>query len=130
MFTYTELFVDWAPFLVRLAVGVIFVLHGYPKLFGGFTQTAQFFESIGLRPAKFWTLVVGAVEFFGGLALLVGFLTQYAALLITIDMLGAILLVRRKFVGGWEFDFVLLMAALSLALSGAGAWSVDSTIGL
>ncbi len=117
----------FAPLLLRLIVGLIFVAHGYPKLFGGFSQTAGFFESVGIKPAKFWVFVVGVVEFFGGIALIVGFATQLAALLIAIDMLVAIWKVKAKqgFVGGYEFDLTLLVAALSLVLTGAGAYAID-----
>ncbi|QQG45892.1 MAG: DoxX family protein [Candidatus Niyogibacteria bacterium] len=117
----------FAPLLLRLIVGLIFVAHGYPKLFGGFSQTVGFFESVGIKPAKFWVFVVGVVEFFGGIALIVGFATQLAALLIAIDMLVAIWKVKAKqgFVGGYEFDLMLLVAALSLVLTGAGAYAID-----
>ncbi len=121
------LFDDFAPLLLRVGLCVVFMVHGYPKLFTQFQGTKQFFESIGLRPSKLWVLVVGSVEFFGGIALLFGFVTQLAALLVAIDMLVAMFLVkfRQGFVGGWEFDFILFLAALSLVLLGGGAWSVD-----
>lgn len=117
----------FAPFLLRLILGLVFVAHGYPKLFGGFSQTAGFFESIGIKPAKFWVFIVGVVEFFGGIALIVGFATQLAALLIAIDMLVAIFKVKFKmgFVNGYEFDLALLIIALSLVLTGAGAYAID-----
>ena len=71
LFAFSEL----APFILRLVLGIIFIVHGYPKLFKAFGQTAGFFESVGIKPAKFWVVVVGISEFFGGIALLVGFLT-------------------------------------------------------
>ena len=117
----------FAPFLLRVVLGLVFVAHGYPKLFGGFSQTVGFFESINLRPAKFWVFVVGVVEFFGGIALILGFATQLAALLIAVNMLVAIYKVKFKqgFAGGYEFDLALLMIALSLLLTGAGAYAID-----
>lgn len=117
----------FAPLLLRVILGLIFAVHGYPKLFGGFSQTAGFFESVGIRPAKFWVFVVGVVEFFGGIALILGFATQIVALLIAIDMLVAIWKVKFKmgFVNGYEFDLLLLIVALSLMLTGAGAYAID-----
>ena len=119
-----------APFILRLVLGIIFIVHGYPKLFKSFGQTVGFFESIGIKPAKFWVLIVGVAEFFGGIALLAGFLTQIAAALIAINMLVATIYVKKiKFkkglVDGYEFDLILLAAALALLFLGPGAFSID-----
>lgn len=116
-----------APLILRVALGVIFIVHGYPKLFRQFNQTSKFFGSIGLKPAKFWVLAVGIVEFFGGIALVLGIFTQVAALFIAINMLGAIFKVSGKkgFAGGYEFDLILLAAALALLFLGPGILSFD-----
>ena len=118
---------NFGPLILRLVLGLVFVAHGYPKLFGGFSQTVGFFESVGIKPGKFWVFVVGAVEFFGGIALVLGFATQLAALLIAINMVVAMAKVKFKigFVNGYEFDLILLAAALSLTLTGAGAFAID-----
>ena len=118
---------NFGPLILRLVLGLVFVGHGYPKLFGGFSQTVGFFESVGIKPGKFWVFVVGAVEFFGGIALVLGFATQLAALLIAINMVVAMAKVKFKigFVNGYEFDLILLAAALSLTLTGAGAYAID-----
>src|SRR3990167_5540064 len=112
----------FAPFLLRVVLGLVFIVHGYPKLFKSFSETVGFFESIGIRPAKFWVFVVGAVEFFGGIALVFGFATQLVAALIVVNMLVAIAKVKGKqgFVNGFEFDLMLLIVALSLVLTGSG----------
>lgn len=117
----------FAPVILRMVLGVVFIVHGYPKLFKDFAGTVGFFESIGLKPAKFWVLMVGVVEFFGGIALIAGFATQLAALLIAINMVGAIILVKRKmgFVNGYEFDLALLAMALALVFLGAGFYAID-----
>ncbi|MEK7647077.1 MAG: DoxX family protein [Patescibacteria group bacterium] len=116
-----------APFVLRLVLGTVFIVHGYPKLFKNFSETAGFFGMLGLKPAKFWVLVVGITEFFGGWLLIVGLFTQVAAALIAIDMIVAILLVTRKkgFAGGYEFDLALLAMALSLLVLGPGAFAFD-----
>jgi len=126
LFTFSEL----APFILRIALAVIFITHGYPKLFKTFGQTAQFFESVGLKPAKFWVLVVGILEFFGGIFLLVGFLTQAVGILLAFQMLVAMVWVKKiKFkkglVDGYEFDLILFVAALALVFLGPGAFSID-----
>lgn len=124
---------DFAPLLIRLMLGAAFVVHGYPKLFGrerrqGF---AEWLESLGLKPGKLWAFLSGGGEFFGGIALIFGLYTQVAAILIAINMLVAMWKAKWGQVGfaadgGWEIDLAYLVMALSLLLSGAGVWSLDS----
>lgn len=118
---------NFVPLIIRLFLGLLFIVHGYPKLFKSFNQTVGFFESVGIKPAKFWVFVVGVVEFFGGIALLIGFATQLVALLIAIEMLVAIIVVKFKkgFVGGYELELALLVMAISLVFLGAGAYAFD-----
>jgi len=117
----------YAPLILRLVLGIIFIVHGYPKLFKDFAGTVGWFDSVGIKPAKFWVLIVGITEFFGGIALIIGFATQLAAALIAINMVGAIVLVKRKmgFVNGYEFDLALLAMALALVFSGSGFYAID-----
>ena len=127
IFPQALVFGAFAPLLLRVILGAVFIVHGYPKLFKSFSETVGFFESIGIRPAKFWVFVVGAVEFFGGIALVFGFATQLVAALIVVNMLVAIAKVKGKqgFVNGFEFDLMLLIVALSLVLTGSGAYAID-----
>lgn len=117
------------PLFLRVGLAVVFVAHGYPKLFKKekFLGTAQFFESVNIKPGKFWVVVVGVIEFFGGLLLFAGLFTQLVALLLAINMLVAILKVNLKkgLVGGYEFELILLLSALVLLVLGAGAFSLD-----
>ena len=71
----------WAALALRLPVGIIFMAHGAQKLFGwfggyGLEGTGQFMESIGLHPGYQMAMLSGGAEFFGGLALIVGFLVR------------------------------------------------------
>lgn len=129
----------WADFgllALRLGVGVVFFVHGAQKLFGwfggfGLTGTAGFFGNLGLAPAVFWAWVVALTETFGGLALILGLFTSVAGALLLIDMLVAFFLVHLKngfFVnkGGFEFVLTLGVAALALALAGAGRFALDT----
>ncbi|MBI4132496.1 MAG: DoxX family protein [Candidatus Sungbacteria bacterium] len=132
MFDYFLLYQDWGPLILRVTLGVLFMLHGYPKLFTpvrvGF---GGWLESIGIRPGKFWALVVGVVEFFGGAALILGVFIELAALLIAIDMLVAMIKVKWGQVKviemermGWELDLIYFVAAVSLLFSGPGAYAL------
>jgi putative oxidoreductase len=120
--------------LLRIYVGVVFAIHGAQKLFGmGPAATANAFAHMGIpAPAVSAWLVIFA-EFFCGLALVFGFLTRLAAIPIVIDMLGAILFVhgRKGFFmqdGGFEYPLMLLIAGLTLVLTGPGAMALDSVL--
>src|SRR5271169_539739 len=107
------------------------IAHGYPLVFGGLQQHAAFVHSLGM-PA--WLGYVSAfAEFFGGILLVVGFLTRCAALAILINMLVAIFAVHFKhgFTGEGNYQFPLSLAAMSLALlfSGGGPVSIDAVTG-
>lgn len=124
----------WAHLLLRLTLGVIFIAHGAQKLFGifggtGLSGTARFFEELGLTPAFYWAVVVGLVEFGGGLAVLFGCLTRYAAALLALVMLVAIARVHWQYgfflPNGIEYPLALLGANLTLLIGGAGEWAFD-----
>ncbi len=116
---------------LRIIVGAAFAVHGYPKL-ARRKETGAAMKGAGLPPGL--TFAVGLLEFFGGLALLVGFLTPVAAGLLALEMVGTTVMVRTKFhkpfVGGYELDLIFFASALTLLLIGAGALSIDAWIGL
>jgi putative oxidoreductase len=118
--------------LLRLVLGGLFVVHGYPKVFTQRQQIQQAMAGTGVPPTV--TGLVGFLEFFGGLALIVGFLTPIVAGLFAILMGSTTLLQRNKFhksfAGGYELDVVLLAAAIVLIILGAGAISLDALIGV
>lgn len=132
----------FGPAVLRLAVGAVFMAHGAQKLFGiwgggGPTGTAAFFSQLGLTPAFPLALLVGVVEFVGGLMLILGALTIVAAGGLTATMLVAIWKVHFAngfFLNwsltpgqghGYEFNIVLIGALVSLMLTGPGAFSID-----
>src|SRR2546422_94584 len=116
----------WGMLPLRLVVGVAFVMHGGQKLFVyGVSGTAAFFGSLGIPAPLAAAVVVTFVEFLGGIALVIGFRTRWAAVLLAIDMLVAIVTVHLRhgfFVpDGIEFPLILLGATLTLMLAGPGA---------
>ena len=89
--------------------------------------------SIGLEPGYLMAFMAGSAEFFGGLALILGVLTRPAAISLAITMVVAILAVHADnglFMSnnGYEFGLALLAISISLAFTGAGAWSVDAQL--
>lgn len=127
-----------AALALRIPVGVIFAAHGAQKLFGwfggyGLEATGQFFDSVGLHPGYLMALLAGSVEFFGGLALIVGLLVRPAAAALAVAMLIAVFSVHIGngfFIdkGGIEYALALFAASLALMLGGAGRLSVDRVI--
>jgi putative oxidoreductase len=122
---------DLAILLARLAVGVVFLAHGWQKLFtNGIDGTAAFFDQAGVPAASASAWFAGIVEIAGGAALIVGLAVPVAGLLLLVDMLGAFTFVHAgagPFVeqGGYELVLTLGAAALLLAALGAGRFSAD-----
>lgn len=113
---------DLGMLLLRLAVGVVFVAHGWAK-FADMTNTIAFFGQLGM-PAIL-AYLVAAVELVGGLALIAGLYTDLAALLLGIVMVVALVYVKMVtlkvgLVGGYEYDLVLLASLLALIFVGPG----------
>lgn len=120
---------DFAPLFLRVVVGVIFLYHGYGKWQMGVDGFSGFLLDLEVPLPMVFAWVVVLVEVFGGLALILGIWTHWAAKLLAIDMLVAILLVHRSngFMvsdGGYEFVLLLLATTVYLMVYGPGKWTV------
>jgi putative oxidoreductase len=119
--------------LLRIVVGIVFLAHGSQKLLVfGIPGITTGFTQMGVPVPAVSAVVVTAVEFLSGIALILGLFTRIAALLVAIDMLGAILFVHAKagffLPKGAEFALTLFAASIALALTGPGAFSLDAKI--
>jgi putative oxidoreductase len=116
---------DAAQMGMRVAVGVIFIVHGFGKFgnpgFGGWIS------SMGI-PAEM-QIPIALAEFVPGILLLLGILTRISASLISIVMLGAIFLVKgaSSLTGehGYELDLILLASCLVVIVAGPGRVSLS-----
>jgi putative oxidoreductase len=116
--------------ILRLALGLIFVFHGYPKLFTDPRHAAEMFAQLGF--ANGTSYAIGALELFGGILLAVGFFTRPIALLLTMEMGVAIWKVHlaKGYLAVHEYEFALIVGAASLALAtcGPGGISLDEIL--
>lgn len=123
---------SFAPTVLRVVVGVTFLMHGWQKVAQvGPAQFGGYLASLGVPLSGFFGYVVTYVEFLGGLALILGLFTHLSAKLLAIDMLVALFLVHinKGFfasTGGFELVLLLLAATVSIMLGGPGKWAVDN----
>jgi putative oxidoreductase len=130
----------WGIFLVRLVLGLSMTWHGFEKLvpagsfhtrhpLAGADYFAEFVASLGLP--RWLGYVSVAAEFLGGILLIFGFLTRFAAFLIAGNMLVALFWVNlHKGYAASEYTLALIVMATLLVLTGAGAASVDRRRGM
>jgi putative oxidoreductase len=116
-----------ALLVLRLVLGAIMIAHGYKKVFGGFHNHQQFVAALGM-PAWMGYLSAGT-EFFGGIVIVLGLCTRFAALAFLIEMSVAISRVHWKngFTGqgGYEFPLALIAICFALICYGGGPYGFN-----
>ena len=127
MIQQTKTVYNFAPLPLRIIAGIGFMMHGLPKLLD-ISNTQNSFTNMGLPPEL--AIIIGLLEFIGGLAILLGVFTRIAAGLLAIDMIGAILLVKlsKGFIDGYELDLLYLAIMISLMLTGPGNLSIEKNV--
>ena len=114
---------EWSLTALRLVLGLVFIYHGYMKLFvhNGFPATVEFFRMVGIPAAGHAALLVGVVEFFGGLFMVLGLLTRYVSMLQMVVMLTAFFMVHlSQGFNGYKFVLVVMAGLLVIMTSGPG----------
>lgn len=118
----------WAPFVLRVGLGLALLSHGYPKLFKNFGQFSGYVGSLKWPAPKLFAVLAGLIEFGGGLLLIVGLFTKGVALIVALYFLLVILSAHRgqKFQQGWELAYLYLVGMLALwAINSSGAWALE-----
>jgi len=111
---------------LRIALGIIFLYHGYPKLAHPTVQMHGMFVEHGLP--SYFVQVAGIIETFGGGLLIVGLFARPAALLLAIEMCVALWKVHsRSYLAVHEYEFPLALATANFVIAavGAGLLSID-----
>lgn len=131
---YDSLSIYMLPML-RIVLGAVLVPHGCQKLFGwfggmGFERFSGLFDQLGYKPGVFWVAVVALTELVGGIMLIFGFFTRFAAAGVAIFMINAVWFTSAKgffwTAGGSEFSILILAVAFVFLIRGGGEYSIDS----
>ncbi len=131
---------DWGVLALRVAVGIIFFVHGWPKLTQARMMGTGMAQMSSMSPAVMtgWMFVQGVIEVGGGVLLVAGIWTQLVAALFVVIMAGAIglknTMMKTGFMAqqttGWELDFVILAVNLLLLVTGPGLFAVMPSSGV
>jgi putative oxidoreductase len=116
---------DLGILMLRIALGLVFVVHGYMKL-TNITGTMAFFSTLNIP--EFMVYVVIIIELLGGILMLAGFFTQYIGATFAIIMVVAMgsTGLRKGPFGGQELEMVLLFVSLAVAFIGGGRYSLET----
>lgn len=131
---------DAGLLIARMVFGLLMAAHGTQKLFGwfggyGLAGTGGFFEQLGFRPGRFFAATAGSTELIAGLLVAFGLLGPLGPALIVSVMLVAMATVHWQHGvfaqnNGIEVPLLYAVAAVALALTGFGAFSLDAALGL
>ncbi len=123
---------DVTATVARIALGALFLVHGWPKIKDP-KATLGWVKGTGWPGGTVFASLAILLEFFGGIALLLGFLTQVVASFFALEMVGTAIFSKKqlgkKFVLGYELDVAYLILALVVAFLGPGPWSLDRILG-
>ncbi len=133
---YTEPLTPFVPTILRILIGVTFLLHGLPK-WQNLDGFAGFLSGLGVPLPGLFSFLVALLETGGGLLLIIGLATRWVGLLFVIEMILTTLLVKVNvgFISptatpgvGAELDLLLLATSFTLAVLGSGQLSVEHNI--
>lgn len=132
-------FAGYAPLVIRVIAGIVMATHGWQKLMGGPAAFGEFLGSLGVPLPGLMAYVVILAELGGGILLILGLLSRWAGLILTINLAMAILLVKTQvgFIApadqpgvGAELDLALIAGFVTILLAGPGKVSLDHVLGI
>lgn len=112
---------------IRIMAGIVFIAHVFRNFMIRQVDMVSF-QSINLPPELF--LPIALLQIIGGLAILFGILTRIASALFIIEMIGAIVTTKlsRGFIGGYEFELLLISICISLVIMGPAKISIENYV--
>jgi putative oxidoreductase len=150
MLEFLGAYPDLASLVVRVLVGALMVVHGYPKVFSKEARSQMIPMMKGMGVPRIGFESAALLETFGGLLLILGLLTRLMSIFFVIEMIGTTALYLTKlakapmpmgmleqqfkqtrgYLKGWELDSIVAAAAVALMVLGGGAISLDALLGL
>ncbi|MGB0112879.1 MAG: DoxX family protein [Ilumatobacteraceae bacterium] len=129
--------IDFALLLLRCGVGAVMLAHGINHIRPNIDGTAGWFGSMGMRPAKLHAWLASVTEIGGGILLIVGLLTPFAAAGV-VGVMAVAWAINHRGNGffifrpgeGWEYVMTLGIAGVAIGTLGPGAWSLDDALDL
>lgn len=121
---------DYGLLIIRIGIGVMFMLHGYPKLLGGTEMWAKIggaMGNIGIHFAPvFWGFMASFAEFVGGLCLVIGFLFRPALAMLIFTMFIAVLMhyTNGDGFGGYSHALESASVFVGLFIAGPGKYAL------
>ena len=125
---YSENRISQGLLILRLGIGIAFIMHGFPKIFmGGAVHLAEAITKAGIPGGIFGAYLAGSAEFFGGIALILGALFIPATAVMAFNMVVALLFHLRFGDSFMEYSHALesLILFIALAITGPGKYSID-----
>ncbi len=123
-------FASFGPFVIRVMLGGLFLLHGIDKFRGGLDGVESFFASNGVPAAALSAPLAAVAEVVLGTALILGVFTRLAAVALALFLVGAISWIKADggILGSSELDLAYIAGLLGLVLLGPGRLSVDEAL--
>lgn len=124
---YSEDYIALGLLILRIGIGIAFVVHGMPKVFGGAEHLAGALAKAGIPGGVVGAYLAGLAEFFGGLALIAGILFRPATIALGFTMVVALAFHLNLGDGFVKFSHALesLVLFVALTITGPGRYSMD-----
>ena len=126
VFEFLSDYSETVLFAIRVFLGIIMIYYGLPKI-KNLKSNAEDFEKMGFSPGICWGTIVAFIEFFGGIAVLIGYFATIPALLFGLQMiLGTVWKITKTKKGfpDWSYDILLVAITAIILTFGAGRFAL------